>query len=62
MEDAVIADVTNFEHTPKASEPLILYYDEMKAKGKTYFYRIKAENISGSSPYSTILEVKSFKE
>jgi hypothetical protein len=58
LEDDVIADVTNFEPSVKASESLVLYYDETKIPGKTYFYRIKGENMSGCTPYSTILEVK----
>jgi len=61
LEDAVIADVKTFEPSAKASEPLVLFYDESKLEGTKYFYRIKAENISGSSPYSNILEVKSSK-
>jgi mannan endo-1,4-beta-mannosidase len=56
IHDAVIADVVNFEHTEAASEPMVLYYDESKIAGKTYFYRVKGENISGSSPYSNIVE------
>jgi len=58
LEDAVIADVKTFEPSTEASEPLILYYDEIRLSGKTYFYRIKGENIAGSSSYSNILEVK----
>ncbi|MFN8258270.1 MAG: hypothetical protein U0W24_21455 [Bacteroidales bacterium] len=57
VEDAVIADVANFEHSKEASEPLVLFYDETKIPGRKYYYRIKAENEAGSSPYSNILEI-----
>jgi hypothetical protein len=57
LEDSVIADVSNFEGTPEASEPLILYYDETRESGKTYYYRIKGENTVGSSGYSNILKI-----
>jgi len=57
LEDSVIADVTNFEHSPPASEPLTLYYDETATTGKTFFYRIKGDNIAGSSAYSPVLKI-----
>jgi mannan endo-1,4-beta-mannosidase len=58
LEDDVLSNVVDFESSPKASEPLVLYCDENATTGKTYFYRIKGENVAGSSPWSTILEVK----
>jgi hypothetical protein len=58
LQDAVIADVTSFEPSAKASVPLVLYYDEQKSRGKKYYYRIKGENQAGSSAYSNIIEVK----
>lgn len=58
LEDAVIADVKNFEYTPEASDPLILYYDETADAGKTYYYRLKGENSAGSTDYSNILKVE----
>jgi mannan endo-1,4-beta-mannosidase len=61
IHDAVIADVVNFEYTEMASEPMVLYYDESKETGKTYYYRVKAENIAGSSNYSNVVEVKFLK-
>ncbi|NTW25860.1 MAG: cellulase family glycosylhydrolase [Lentimicrobium sp.] len=57
LEDSVIADVTSFEHSPPASEPLTLYYDETAISGKTFLYRIKGDNIAGSSAYSTVLKI-----
>lgn len=58
LHDSVIADVINFEHTKQASEPLVLFYDELKEKGKKYYYRIKGENIAGVTEYSNVLEVE----
>lgn len=58
LHDAVLTDVTSFEPSAQASEPLKLYVDESAIKGKTYFYRIKGVNVAGSSPYSEIVEVK----
>lgn len=52
LEDSVIADVVNFEHTPEASNPLELWHDENREPGKTYFYRIKAVNQAGETDYS----------
>jgi len=56
LEDAVIADVKAFEYSTEASEPLVLYYDETRIAGKTYFYRIKGVNQAGDSPYSNIVK------
>jgi len=56
LEDSVLADVVKFESSAEASEPLILYYDESKIRGKKYFYRLKGENTAGSSGYSMVLE------
>lgn len=58
LEDSILQDVINFEYTPAAAEPLVLYADEMADKGKTYYYRIKGSNAGGDSDYSEVLEVK----
>lgn len=55
LQDSVIADVADFEDTPRASEPLQLYTDESKERGHHYFYRIKAVNAAGETGYSNIL-------
>ncbi|MCI0513866.1 hypothetical protein L0128_11690 [candidate division KSB1 bacterium] len=57
LHDSIIQDVKNFEHTPQATEALILFYDESKIPGKTYYYRIKGANRAGESEYSNILEL-----
>lgn len=57
LEDALITDVETFEPLPVASEPLVLYCDETKEEGKTYYYRIKGENAGGESGYSKVLKV-----
>jgi hypothetical protein len=57
LQDAVIADVKNFEPTPEASFPQVLYTDESAMKGKRYYYRIKAVNVAGDSGWSNVLEV-----
>lgn len=57
LQDAIVADVASFESSDKAAEPLVLYYDESAVKGQTYFYRIKAINLAGESPYSPVLQV-----
>jgi mannan endo-1,4-beta-mannosidase len=57
IDDSVLADVVKFEYSPEASEPLILYNDESKIAGKTYYYRLKGENSAGCSDYSTILKI-----
>jgi hypothetical protein len=61
LHDSVVADVVNFEHTEKASEPLILFFDGFKEKSKIYFYRIKGENTAGSTDYSNIVKVSATK-
>jgi hypothetical protein len=58
IDDSVIADVVNFENTPRASEPLELFYDETTKSGKKYFYRITGENVAGATDYSNVLEVQ----
>ena len=58
LEDSVIADVTNYEHTPQASEATILYYDESRKPGIKYFYRLKGSNVAGDSGFSNVLEIK----
>jgi len=58
LEDSVIADVTNYEHTPQASEATILYYDESRKPGIRYFYRLKGSNVAGDSGFSNVLEIK----
>lgn len=57
LHDAIVEDVTTFEPSKEASLPLVLYYDETKEPGKTYYYRIRGANESGFSPYSDILTV-----
>jgi hypothetical protein len=57
LEDSVLGDVVKFEPSKEASEPLVLYYDETKKTGKTYYYRIKGVNTAGSTPYSQVLKV-----
>lgn len=56
LHDSVVADVINFEHTEEASEPLVLFYDELKEPGIKYFYRIKGVNNGGATKYSNIVE------
>lgn len=58
LEDSVIADVKTFEPSPKASEALILFYDEDKQDRTKYYYRVKGENEAGSSEYSNVLTVE----
>ncbi len=58
LEDSVLADVIKFEPSPEASEPLTLYTDESAETGKLYFYRIKGENVAGSTNYSQIVKVQ----
>jgi mannan endo-1,4-beta-mannosidase len=55
LHDSVIANVVAYEHTPQASEATVLFHDETMESGKTYYYRIKAENLAGSSPYSDVV-------
>lgn len=57
LHDSVVADVVSFEHSERASEPLVLFYDEIKEKGKIYFYRIKGENTAGATEYSNVIKV-----
>jgi mannan endo-1,4-beta-mannosidase len=58
LDDSVIGDVKNFEGSIRASEPLVLFYDETKKPGITYFYRIKAMNSAGESAWSQLLTIK----
>jgi mannan endo-1,4-beta-mannosidase len=58
LHDAVIADVTNFEHSPSAAEPQVLYTDESGQSGSVYYYRIRAANEAGFSAYSPVLKHK----
>jgi len=58
LHDSIIQDVKNFENTPRSSEALILFYDESKVRGKTYYYRIKGLNTAGETDYSNILEIR----
>ncbi len=55
LEDSVIADVVNFEHTATASEALELYHDASRDTGKSYYYRLKALNQAGETSWSNIL-------
>jgi mannan endo-1,4-beta-mannosidase len=57
LHDAVVEDVKTFEPSAAASEPLILYYDELKENDRTYFYRIKGVNSAGESDYSNVLRI-----
>lgn len=57
LDDSVLAEVAKFESSPISSEPLMLYCDESKISGKTYYYRIKGENTAGFSDYSSVLKV-----
>jgi hypothetical protein len=56
LHDAVIADVTNFEHSAAAAWPQVLFTDESAQKGRSYYYRIKAVNEAGASDYSSVLK------
>jgi mannan endo-1,4-beta-mannosidase len=58
LEDSVLAEVAEFEASPEGSEPLTLYSDVSAEKAKTYYYRIKGENVAGASGYSEVVEVK----
>jgi hypothetical protein len=42
----------------EASEALVLYRDETRNKGVTYFYRIKATNEAGETDYSNVVDVR----
>ncbi len=59
VQDSVVADVANFEGTPRASLPFVLYWDESAQPQTRYFYRLKAVNPAGDSGYSNILAVDS---
>jgi hypothetical protein len=56
LHDSILQDVTKWEHSPAAQEPLVLYIDESAIPGKTYFYRIKAVNQAGSTEYSPVVK------
>jgi mannan endo-1,4-beta-mannosidase len=56
IEDSVITDVAKFEPDPEASEALVLYYDEGRDSGRSYFYRLKGMNIAGETGYSNVVE------
>jgi hypothetical protein len=56
LHDSILQDVTKWEHSPAAQEPLVLYIDESATPGKTYFYRIKAVNQAGSTEYSPVVK------
>lgn len=58
LQDAVIADVTNFEPSAGAAFPLVLYTDETAMPGITFYYRIKAVNAAGESGYSPVFMKK----
>jgi hypothetical protein len=56
--DSVVEDVALFEPSPEASEALVLYHDETRNKGVTYYYRIKAANETGETDYSNVVDVR----
>ena len=58
LHDSVIGDVKSFEGSPRAPEPLILFYDETRKPGITYHYRIKGINAAGESGWSPVLTIK----
>ena len=58
LEDSVLADVVKYEHSLAASEPQTLYVDENTDGGKTYYYRLKGENIAGATGYSPVLKLQ----
>jgi hypothetical protein len=53
-----VEDVALFEPSPEASEALVLYHDETRNKGVTYYYRIKAANETGETDYSNVVDVR----
>jgi hypothetical protein len=55
LQDSVIANVADFENTPRASQALQLYTDESRKPGTLAFYRLKAVNAAGETGYSNIL-------
>lgn len=57
LHDSVIADVKGFEHSPAAALPLVLFADEEHAPARSYFYRIRAENVAGASDWSAAVQV-----
>jgi mannan endo-1,4-beta-mannosidase len=57
LEDSIVAEVKAFEHSPAASEPLMLFQDETAPTGKSRYYRIKGVNAAGETEYSKVLEV-----
>ncbi len=54
LEDSVLADVVKYEHSPAAAEPQILWHDENRQEGQTWYYRIKAVNQAGETDYSPV--------
>jgi len=58
LDDSVLSDVVKFEPSPLASEPLTLYSDESALSGKVYYYRIRGENVAGTSGYSGVIKVQ----
>jgi mannan endo-1,4-beta-mannosidase len=57
LHDSVIADVKTHE-AKKITAPTILWHDESAEAGKSYYYRIRATNASGDTPWSTLVEVR----
>ena len=54
----MVEDVAQFEPSSEASEAQVLYRDETRNKGLTYFYRIKATNEAGETDYSNVVDVR----
>lgn len=57
LEDSVISNVKEWEVSPAASFPVVLYYDENAPAGTTAYYRIKGVNLAGETDYSPVLTV-----
>ncbi len=58
LNDSVVEDVAQYEPSPEAAEAPILYRDETRNRGVTYYYRIKAVNEAGETGYSSAVEVR----
>ena len=54
LQDSVIADIKSLD-AAKVSEPAVLWYDEYRAAGQAYEYRIKGVNVGGETPWSPVV-------